>query len=490
MMMSQDLVTELLRHCKSEFGIDLGPSSGPRDVLAAELGMLKCLVQLGRAAMQRWCQQLGDGDRGSRATKDGVPYRRVGKRPKTIHGLFGWVTYVRVCYARVEGGGTGWAPLDEQLGFQRGYMPGCQYFMACFCGRQPYQESLDHFHEVFRADGSERVSMRKAYEMTCAVNRDLEQQRQQEIKEYLEEDKRVAVQEQITATMAVCIDATKVPTRVSENADDPEDKSYECQYRDSKVATVSAVEQRNDADEPACEDEPSPADEDDDEDDNDQVRLTNTSCVTGIEHADEFFPRIEVEMQRRSAQLATLTLVVIADGAAWIWDRVADLAESGQQVWHILDFWHACGHLATIGRLLYGEGSDRFKECFKRWRGMLGESRGAEVIEELTKLRDSGEYPTLRDDIQGEIDYFTANKQRMDYRRYRELGLPIGSGTVESACKNVVAARMKQSGMMWSLPGATGMLQLRASIKSRRFNIDHERLLPESSPQETERMAA
>ena len=124
MMMSQDLVTELLRHCKSEFGIDLGPSSGPRDVLAAELGMLKCLVQLGRAAMQRWCQQLGDGDRGSRATKDGVPYRRVGKRPKTIHGLFGWVTYVRVCYARVEGGGTGWAPLDEQLGFQRGYMLG------------------------------------------------------------------------------------------------------------------------------------------------------------------------------------------------------------------------------------------------------------------------------------------------------------------------------------------------------------------------------
>ena len=100
------------------------------------------------------------------------------------------------------------------------------------------------------------------------------------------------------------------------------------------------------------------------------------------------------------------------------------------------------------------------------------------------------QYPTLREDIQGEIDYFTANKQRMDYRRYRELGLPIGSGTVESACKNVVAARMKQSGMMWSLPGATGMLQLRASIKSRRFNIDHERLLPESSPQETERMAA
>ena len=323
--------------------------------------------------------------------------------------------------------------------------------------------------------------MRKAYEMVCEENRGLEQQRQQEIKEYLQEDKRVAVQEQITETMVVCIDATKVPTRANENVADDENKSYECQYRDSKVATVSAVEQQKDADEHA------PADE---EDKDDEVRLTNTSCVTGIEHADQFLPRIEVEMQRRSAQLATLTLVVIADGAAWIWDRVADLAESGQQVWHILDFWHACEHLATIGRLLYGEGSDRFKECFKRWRGMLRESRSAEVIEELGQLRDSGEYRTLRADIQGEIDYFMANQKRMDYRRYRELGLPIGSGTVESACKNVVAARMKHSGMMWGLPGATGMLQLRASIKSRRFNSDHERLLPESPPQETERMAA
>ena len=485
--MSDDLIADLLRYCKSEFGIDLGPSSGPRDLLAAELGLLKCLVRLGRAAMQRWCQQLGDGDRGARAAKDGVSYRRAGKRPKTIHGLFGWVTYMRVYYARLGAAGAGWAPLDEQLGVQRGYLPGCQYFMASFCGRQPYQESLDEFHEVFRPDGTERVSMRKAYEMVCEVNEGLEQQRQQEIKDYLEEDKRVKVQEQITKTMVVCIDATKVPTRVNENANDPANKSYECQYRDSKVATVSAVQKQNDAAEPAPTEAPAGAAEDNDDD---QVRLTNTSCVTGIEHADEFFPRIEVEMQRRSAQLATLPLVIIADGAGWIWDRVDTLVEGGQQVWHILDFWHACEHLAKISRLLYGDGSDRFKECFKRWRGMLRNSRGAAVIEELSQLRDSGKYPQLRDDLQGEIDYFTANQQRMDYRRYRDLGLPIGSGTVESACKNVVAARMKQSGMMWGMPGATGMLQLRASIKSRRFRSDHERLLPLSFPQEAEPLAA
>ena len=61
---------------------------------------------------------------------------------------------------------------------------------------------------------------------------------------------------------------------------------------------------------------------------------------------------------------------------------------------------------------------------------------------------------------------------------------------METACKNVVAARLKQSGMMWGMPGATGMLQLRASIKSRRFRSDHERLLPLSFPQEAEPLAA
>ena len=482
--MSDDVIAELLRHCKSTFGIDLSPSSGPRELRAAGLAMLKSLVQLGRAAMHVWYQQLGDGDLGSQVTRNGVRYRRVGKRAKTIHGLFGWVTYVRFCYARLDGGGAGWAPLDQQLGVERGYAPDCQYFMACFCGRQPYQESLDHFHEVFRADGIERISMRKAYQMTCEVNRGLEQQRQQEITDYLEEDKRVAVQDEITETMVVCIDAGKVPTRANENVYDAVNKSYECQYRDSKIATVSAVPKRKDADGPAPTDEPAAEDEDD------EVRLTNTSCVTGIEHADAFFPRIEVEMQRRSGQLAALTLVIIGDGAGWIWDRVSDLAESGQQVWHILDFWHACDHLATIARLLHGDGTAPFKECFQRWRGMLRKSRGAEVIEELTKLRDSGEHRALRDDLQGEIDYFTANAQRMDYRRYRELGLPIGSGTVESACKNVVAARMKQSPMMWGMPGATGMLQLRAAIKSRRFSSNHERLFPLSPPQEPERLAA
>ena len=65
----------------------------------------------------------------------------------------------------------------------------------------------------------------------------------------------------------------------------------------------------------------------------------------------------------------------------------------------------------------------------------------------------------------------------------------VHSGTVESACKNVAAARMNGSGMTWTLNGAQHMLQLRASITSGRFARDHQHSLP-GPPQPAELLAA
>ena len=460
--MSETLITELLRFCNTTYGMYLGKESGARDLLSAEICMLKCLVRLGRAAMQRWGEQLGDGYVGARATHNGVRHRFVGYRQKALHGLFGVITLVRAYYVPLGSSGKGWVPLAERLGIAGGYTPGCQYFMARFSAQQPYEESLRQFHEVFRADERELISLQKAFEMVREVGCGLQEQRQQEITERA--DKPVAVREEITGTMAVSIDAGKVPTRANEQVTKDGKKKYECAYRDSKVATVSAV---------AVDKEGA-------------ARCTKTSCVTGIEHADEFFPRIEVEMSRRSRTVAALVLVILGDGAGWIWDRVSDLAEAGQRVWHILDFWHACDHLVKIGKALYGESSEQFSSCFERWRSMLWSGCVAAVIKELQELHDSGRYTEKQNhDIQGEINYFTENQERMDYPLYRSVGLPIGSGVVESACKNVVAARMKQSGMMWTLDGAKDMLQLRASVKSRRFWSDFESLLPSSPPQQT-----
>ena len=189
-------------------------------------------------------------------------------------------------------------------------------------------------------------------------------------------------------------------------------------------------------------------------------------------------------MQRRSDDLRQLRLVFIGDGAEWIWRRVADIGNADSV--HILDFCHAVDHLAEVCKVLYGQGTEQFDKQLQQWRDRLREG-GAAVIDELRQLRDADR--AHGDDIQGEINYFEANRERMDYQQYREDHLPIGSGTVESACKNVVAARMKGSGMTWTLEGAQHMLQLRASIMSSRYASDHQLSLP-GPPQPAELLAA
>ena len=70
-----------------------------------------------------------------------------------------------------------------------------------------------------------------------------------------------------------------------------------------------------------------------------------------------------------------------------------------------------------------------------------------------------------------QIDNWLENNQhRMHYDRYRKDGLQIGSGTIEIGCKHVIAARLKQAGMIWSPEGARFVAKLRTRLKSRRWD--------------------
>ena len=121
---------------------------------------------------------------------------------------------------------------------------------------------------------------------------------------------------------------------------------------------------------------------------------------------------------------------------------VAQLAEPGQKVWHILDFWHACDHLGTISKVLYGEGSEQFKRSFKRWRSLLRKGCVAAVIKELQELHASGRYMASSSATTSRARSTTSRPTSSAWTTplYRSCGLPIGSGVqVEGACKNVVA---------------------------------------------------
>jgi hypothetical protein len=67
------------------------------------------------------------------------------------------------------------------------------------------------------------------------------------------------------------------------------------------------------------------------------------------------------------------------------------------------------------------------------------------------------------------LAYLRARRDQIDYARFRRLGLPIGSGMVESAHTTVVQQRLKGAGMHWARPSVDTMLALRCAACNDRW---------------------
>jgi len=446
-----NLIPQLLEYFKENYGIKITNSS---DLFKTEKNMLEYLVGIGRKLMNKIFEEMDTGYEGNRIEKDGNEYEFKENRNKSIHGLFGSIDYKRAYYVGDGKAEGGYIPLDEKLGIKKKHTPGFNYFLSSFTGREAYQESLNRFHEIFRPDGRDLVSLRKALDMDYGLGERLEGIRQEEIERVFEKGEEVEKEDVIEGVMAVSIDATKVREKLGEEVTNGGGKRYEIGFKDVKIAGVSEIVFDKKQQEAKC---------------------TDTSYVSGIEHADDFFNRVWVEMTRRSEDLSKGSIVFLGDGAPWIWDRVLDMAN--KESIQILDYYHACEHLSDICKEMYVEGTDLYWEYFRKWKDLIYEGKVEKVIGALRKKRDKSGKESLREIIQKEINYFEVNKERMRYDKYRKMRLPIGSGTIESACKNVIGGRLKQGGMTWSPSGAKGMLQIRSSIKSDRFYNDFKRTL-------------
>jgi len=148
-------------------------------------------------------------------------------------------------------------------------------------------------------------------------------------------------------------------------------------------------------------------------------------------------------------------LVHIADGAPWIWNWVEESYPNSTQ---ILDFYHAAEHLAKFAKLYFKE-----KEAQKTWLGkqktyLLNDKIGQviEGIKGLEKRTKKSEEERLR-----LLVYLGNNKSRMYYKTFRNRGIAIGSGAIESAHRTVIQKRLKQSGQRWTLDGAQKIINLR-----------------------------
>lgn len=171
-------------------------------------------------------------------------------------------------------------------------------------------------------------------------------------------------------------------------------------------------------------------------------------------------------LRRQGAQVgmdAAERWVAISDGGSGLEDFLRANFPRVEVV--ILDFYHAAEYLGAIGRAWHPGDEAASKAWSADWCHELKHAGGEAVLSKLRSLPRDAIPPAAAAPLGEAIRYFENQKHRMDYPAYRARGWQIGSGPVESACKSVIGARMKQAGMRWGTDGADQVAHIRALFR-------------------------
>ena len=360
-------------------------------------------------------------------------------RPKEALTLFGPAALRRNYYYSAQRE-CGRAPLDEALGLWAGYSPGALRVLCRAAARLPFDTAAADLKSYCGLEVDGRQMQRIAQEMGPRVR---------------------AIQEQLPPfkhdcgpipIMYIALDGTGIPMRAEElqgRAGKQPDGS--AKTREAKLACVFTQTTVDEQDLPLRD-------------------FESSSYVAGFEEAADFMVRARREALRRRLSAALLS-VLLGDGALWIWQHGAKCFPMAFQ---ILDLYHALEHLLELTQLLEPD-PEAAKALWQSWREQLLVDEVGEVLcqarERTAKLAGQSAESAAE-----QITYFEHNRSRMLYGTYRALGFFYGSGVVEAGCKTVIGARCKGSGMLWSEPGATHILDLRCALYGNQFDQIWDRL--------------
>ena len=148
----------------------------------------------------------------------------------------------------------------------------------------------------------------------------------------------------------------------------------------------------------------------------------SSTYVSTFEPVQDFGSLLYAGPMRRGVESAR-QLIIIGDGAAWIWNLAA---EQFPRAVEIVDLYQAREHLFNLGRLVMPTVNE------KRWfASRLGELDRGDIESLLAAFNALPE--SKPDEVHTALAYFENNQERMRYGRFRGLGLFIGSVTVEAA---------------------------------------------------------
>jgi hypothetical protein len=198
------------------------------------------------------------------------------------------------------------------------------------------------------------------------------------------------------------------------------------------------------------------------------THLVQRRLVAVLGSIDDLSPRLWLEA-RRQGILNAKTVVWLCDGGRGFWRLFRERFEEHAQ--GILDFYHAAQNVWKGAKVWLDGRTNRSRQWFAQARHKLRRGKANEVLADLQAALTLNDLPdSARKTLQNLYDYLDAHRDHIDYARFKELGLPIGSGLVESACKWLIQQRFKGVGMRWSEDGFNHLLHLRLDWVNGRFN--------------------
>jgi hypothetical protein len=198
--------------------------------------------------------------------------------------------------------------------------------------------------------------------------------------------------------------------------------------------------------------------------DEDGERLHTTYVAAAPEYGkDTFFDRMDRELGAIREIYPDARYAGVADGAPdnWTW-------LDGNTTWQVIDFWHATEYLHKASQAMASGKAKQQVWADDACHRLKHDSGAAKKLttEMSLRLDDGVRIKAVREGLEKAITYFTNNGDKMQYSLYRAMGLPLGSGVTEAACKCVAKARMGASGMRWDSKGAAEVLSLRTMVKT------------------------
>jgi hypothetical protein len=165
--------------------------------------------------------------------------------------------------------------------------------------------------------------------------------------------------------------------------------------------------------------------------------------------------------QRQALQAQEL--IFLGDGADGIWNLVQEHYPEAVQ---IVDWFHAAEHLAKVAHSAFPEEPEARRHWLERHREALWAGRVEAVVQACEALREQA-----GDEARKGAEYFRHHASRMRYATFRAQGYQIGSGTIESACKQLGIQRMKVPGATWTREGARRTAKARAALLSDQWDL-------------------